>query len=126
MYLYCIACALCCPNGNFSLGVIRVAFPKESQLQQSRASQPLISYQAHTGLFCVSIIHRTHTGSLTCVRDHSVTLSHEIGQVDLITLEIIIKSKKVHKMRFNPILKQLSLYQVKSSQVNLFDQTLLG
>ena len=53
---------------------IRVAFPKESQLQQSRATQSQINYKVHAGSFCVSVIHRTltrTTGSLTCVRDHS-------------------------------------------------------
>ena len=44
---------------------IRVAFRGESQLQQSRATQPTV----HAGYFSVSIIHRTLTritGSLTC------------------------------------------------------------
>ena len=44
---------------------IRVAFPKESQLRQSRAKQPTV----HAGCFSVSIIYRTltrTTGSLTC------------------------------------------------------------
>ena len=46
---------------------IRVAFPRESQLRQSRATQPTV----HVGCFCVSIIHRTRTwttGSLTCAQ----------------------------------------------------------
>ena len=44
---------------------IRVAFPGENQLRQSRASQPTV----HAECFIVSIIHRTltwTTGSLTC------------------------------------------------------------
>ena len=46
---------------------IRVAFPGESQLRQSRATQPTV----HGGCFIVSIIHRTltwTTGSLTCAQ----------------------------------------------------------
>ena len=46
---------------------IRVAFPGESQLRQSRATQPT----ARAGCFNVSIIHRTltwTTGSLTCAK----------------------------------------------------------
>ena len=46
---------------------IRVAFPGESQLQQSRAIQPRV----HAGCFSVSIIFRTlawTTGSLTCAQ----------------------------------------------------------
>ena len=44
---------------------IRVAFSGESQLRESRATQPT----AHAGCFSVSIIHQTltrTTGSLTC------------------------------------------------------------
>ena len=53
----------------------RVAFPKESQLQQSRARYPtVINFRkCMLGSFRASIIHRTRTcttGSLTCVRDH--------------------------------------------------------
>ena len=47
--------------------VIRVAFLGESQLRQSRATQPTV----HAGCFCVSIIHRTLTWtsrSLTCAQ----------------------------------------------------------
>ena len=46
---------------------IRVAFPGESQLQQSRATQPRV----HAGCFSVSKIHQTltwATGSLTCAQ----------------------------------------------------------
>ena len=46
---------------------IRVAFPGESQLRQSRAAQPTV----HSGCFSVSIFHRTltwTTGSLTCTQ----------------------------------------------------------
>ena len=46
---------------------IRVAFPGESRLRQSRATQPTV----HVGYFSVSIIHRTltwTTGSLTCTQ----------------------------------------------------------
>ena len=46
---------------------IRVAFPKESQLQQSHVTQPAV----HDECFSVSIIHWNlawTTGSLTCVQ----------------------------------------------------------
>ena len=46
---------------------IQVAFPRESQLQQSCATQPKV----HAGSFSVSIIHQTlrwTTGSLTCAQ----------------------------------------------------------
>ena len=46
---------------------IRIAFPGESQLRQSRATQPRV----HAGCFSVSVIHRIltwTTGSLTCAQ----------------------------------------------------------
>ena len=46
---------------------IRVAFPGECQMRQSRATQPTV----HAGCVSVSIIHRTltwTTGSLTCAQ----------------------------------------------------------
>ena len=46
---------------------IRIALPGESQLRQSRATQPTV----HAGCFRVSIIRRTltwTTGSLTCAQ----------------------------------------------------------
>ena len=52
----------------------QVAFPWESQLQQSHTIQPMV----HAGCFSVSIIHRTMTWttrSLTCTR----ILMHEIA-----------------------------------------------
>ena len=54
------------PNG-ISPMEIRVAFPRESQLRQSHATQPT----EHAGCSCVSIIHRTltwTTRSLTCAQ----------------------------------------------------------
>ena len=54
---------------------IRVAFPGESQLRQSRATKPTV----HVGCFSVSIIHRTltwTTRSLTCAQ----MLMHAIAQ----------------------------------------------
>ena len=60
---------------------IRVAFPKESQLQQSRYPTP-INYKVHAGSFRVSIIQRTltwTTGSLTCVRNHSYACAYTRG-----------------------------------------------
>ena len=38
VFVFCMLCTLCCPNGKFSHCKNRVAFPKESQLQQSRAT----------------------------------------------------------------------------------------
>ena len=46
---------------------ILVALPEESQLRQSRTTQPMV----HAGCFGVSIIHQTLTwtaGSLTCTQ----------------------------------------------------------
>ena len=54
---------------------IRVAFPGESQLRQSRASQPNV----HGGCFSVSIIHQTltwTTGSLTCAQMLMYAIAH--------------------------------------------------
>ena len=54
---------------------IRVAFPGESQLQQSRTTQSTV----HAKCFSASIIHRTltwTTGSLTCTQ----MLMHAIAQ----------------------------------------------
>ena len=53
---------------------IRVAFPGESQLRQSRATQPTV----HAGCFNFSILHRTPTwttGSLS----YAQTLMHAIA-----------------------------------------------
>ena len=50
------------------VGNIRVFFPRESQLRQSRATQPTV----HAGCLSVCLIHRTltrTTGSLSCVCD---------------------------------------------------------
>ena len=55
---------------------IRVAVPGESQLQQSRATQPT----EHAGCFSVSIIHQPltwTTGSLTCTRMLMHAIAHE-------------------------------------------------
>ena len=54
---------------------IRVAFPGESQLRQSRATQPTL----HAGCFSVSIIHRTLTwtiGSRTCAQMLMHAIAH--------------------------------------------------
>ena len=54
---------------------IRVAFPGESQLRQSRARQPT----APAGCFSVSKIHRTltwTTGSLTCAQMLMHAIAH--------------------------------------------------
>ena len=79
--------------------VIMVAFPKERQLQQSRATQPYLS-KVHIGLFRVSIIHRTMTwttGSLTCVRDYSYACVYTRGLIGTSTASRhnIIDSKKL-------------------------------
>ena len=55
---------------------IRVAFPGESQLLQSRTTQPTV----HAGCCSVSIIHRTLTwitGSLTCTQILMHAIAHE-------------------------------------------------
>ena len=54
---------------------IWVAFPGESQLRQSRDTQPTV----HDGCFRVSIIHRTPTwttGSLTCAQMLMHAIAH--------------------------------------------------
>ena len=54
---------------------IWVAFPRESQLRQSRATQPTV----HAGCFSVSIIHRTltwTTGSVTCAQMYMHAIAH--------------------------------------------------
>ena len=54
---------------------IRDAFPRESQLRQSRATQPMV----HTECFSVSIIHRTltwTTGCLTCAQMWMHAVAH--------------------------------------------------
>ena len=54
---------------------IWVAFPRESQLQQSRATQPTV----HAGCFSVSVIHQTltwTTGSLTCAQMLMHAIAH--------------------------------------------------
>ena len=55
---------------------IRVAFPGENQLRQTRATQPRV----HVGCFGVSIIHRTltwPTGSLTCTQMLMHAIAHD-------------------------------------------------
>ena len=56
IYLF-IYFATVLPHRDFFQLEIRVAFPGKSQLQQSRASQPMV----HTGWFGASIIYRTPT-----------------------------------------------------------------
>ena len=54
---------------------IRVAFPEESQLRQSRATHPTV----HAGYFSASMIHRTltwTTGSLTCAQMLMRAIAH--------------------------------------------------
>ena len=70
--LYCFIFCTLCHDENFVPWKIQVAFPTESQLQQSHATQPWLNVKCMLGLFCVFIIHQT-TGSLMCVRDHSYT-----------------------------------------------------
>ena len=59
----------------FLPGEIRAAFPGESQLRQSRSTQPTV----HAECFSVSIIHRTltwTTGSLTCAQMLMLAIVH--------------------------------------------------
>ena len=68
---------LYCPFGVRPMGKIRVAFPGESQLRQSRATQPRV----HAGSVSASIFHpaltRT-TGSLTCAQILMHTIAHGV------------------------------------------------
>ena len=69
---------LFCPNGILPREIL-VAFHEESQLQQSRATQPIV----HAGCFSVSIILGTltwTTGSVTGICDLFV---HTIYEWDL-------------------------------------------
>ena len=58
VFVFCIVDTVLSQR-DFFRWVIRVTFTKESQLQQSRATQTLINYKMHAGSFRVSIIHRT-------------------------------------------------------------------
>ena len=65
----------CIVPGGFLPSKIRVAFPGESQLRQSRATQVTV----HGGCFSVSIIHPTltwTTGSLTCAQMLMLAIAH--------------------------------------------------
>ena len=46
-------------------------FPQGKPAATESRYPTLINYKVHAGSFRVSVIHRTLTGSLTCVRDHS-------------------------------------------------------
>ena len=64
------------------------AFPRESQLRQSRTTQPTV----HAGCFSISIIHRTPTwttGSLTCAQTLIQAVAH--GGVRTHTRESALK-----------------------------------
>ena len=97
----------CLSQWEFLPREIRVAFPKESQLQQSRATQPSL-IKAQAGSFRVSIIHRTltcTTGALTCVRDPSYACVYTRGvMVDTPTAKRVCttcftrKEKNSHKL----------------------------
>ena len=59
----------------FLLWEIRVTFPRESQLRQTRTTQPTV----HAGCFSVSITHRTLTwtrGSVTCAQILMHVIAH--------------------------------------------------
>ena len=58
----------CIVPKEFLLWEIRVAFPRESQLRQSHATQPIV----HAGCLSVSIIHRT----LTWTTDYRIFKAH--------------------------------------------------
>ena len=74
---------------------IRVAFPGESQLQQSGATQPSM----HAGCFSISIIHRTltwTTGSLTCAQMLMHAVAH--GGVQTHVKESALKADSGRKI----------------------------
>ena len=50
--MFCMLFTLCCPNGTICHEKCGALSPKESQLQQSRATQPLTNYKVHAGSFC--------------------------------------------------------------------------
>ena len=61
---------------------IRVAFPGESQLRQSCATQ----FTVHAGCFSVFIIHQTltwSTGSLTCIQMLMHAIAHGVVWTDV-------------------------------------------
>ena len=73
----------------FLLWAIRVAFPGDSQLRQSRATQPSV----HAGCFSVSVIHRTltwTTRSLRCAQTlmHSGAHRTRTGTVRVSVLKV--------------------------------------
>ena len=73
-YIYFYNCVV--PLG-FLQRQIRVAFPGESQLRQSRATQ----LRVHAGCFSVSIIHRTltwTTGTLRCAQMLMHAVAHSL------------------------------------------------
>ena len=103
---------------------IRVAFPGESQLRQSRATQPTV----HAGYFSVSIIHRTltwTTGSVTCVQMSMLAIAH--GDVRTYVKESALKvdsgrkiprrigESNLRERRDGPILYQLSYIPIPTS-----------
>ena len=59
---------------------IRVTFPGENQLRQSRATQPTV----HAGCFSVSTIHRTLTWTAASLRSAQM-LMHAIAPKDVRT-----------------------------------------
>ena len=96
---------------------IRVAFPGESQLRQSRATQPPV----HAGCSSVSIIHRTRTWtmrSLTCAQMLLNVIAH--GKCSDTVRESALKADSARKnscrtgesslrrQRAGPMLYQLS------------------
>ena len=77
---------------------IQVAFPGESQLPQSRTTQPTV----HTGCLSVSIIHQTLTwtaGSLTCTRMFMHAIAH--GDVRIHVRESALKVDSGRKIPFH-------------------------
>ena len=77
---------------------IRFAFPKESQLQQSRATQSQL-IKTHAGSFRVSVIHRTltrTTGPLTCVGHYSYACEYTRGLGTPTASQHMFHSKKTH------------------------------
>ena len=77
---------------------IRFAYPKESQLQQRRATQSQL-IKTHGGSFRVSVIHRTltrTTGPLTCVGHYSYACEYARGLGTPTARQHMFHSKKTH------------------------------
>ena len=111
----------------FSHGKFGVSFPGESQLRQSRATQPTL----HVGCFSTSIIHQTltwPTGSLTCTQllMQAITQGSVQTHVRESALKVDSGKKKIpyragesnlRQRRDSPMLYQLSYIPVPKDYV---------